>query len=33
LVAAPLCGANLTNEQIRRWLLEDAPGGEEKDRP
>ncbi|MDP8946633.1 MAG: pyridoxal-phosphate dependent enzyme, partial [Actinomycetota bacterium] len=27
LVATPLCGANLTGQQVRRWLLEDAPGG------
>ena len=34
LVATPLCGANLTGQQARRWLLEDASGGEEKnDRP
>jgi threonine dehydratase len=34
LVATPLCGGNLTGQQVRRWLLEDAPGGEEKtDRP
>jgi threonine dehydratase len=30
LVATPLCGGNLTGQQIRRWLLEDAPGNEEK---
>ena len=24
LVATPLCGSNLTGQQIRRWLLEDA---------
>jgi threonine dehydratase len=30
LVATPLCGGNLTGQQARRWLLEDAPGGEEK---
>ena len=29
LVATPLCGSNLTGQQIRRWLLEDAFGGEE----
>jgi threonine dehydratase len=29
LVATPLCGSNLTGQQVRRWLLEDAPGGEE----
>jgi threonine dehydratase len=28
LVATPLCGGNLTGQQARRWLLEDAPGGE-----
>jgi threonine dehydratase len=28
LVATPLCGGNLTGQQVRRWLLEDAPGGE-----
>ena len=28
LVATPLCGGNLTGRQVRRWLLEDAPGGE-----
>jgi threonine dehydratase len=28
LVATPLCGSNLTGEQVRRWLLDDAPGGE-----
>jgi threonine dehydratase len=34
LVATPLCGGNLTEQQVRRWLLEDAPGGEaRKDRP
>jgi threonine dehydratase len=33
LVATPLCGANLTKEQVRRWLLEDVPGGQEKDSP
>jgi threonine dehydratase len=33
LVATPLCGGNLTEQQVRRWLLEDVPGGEEKDRP
>ena len=34
LVATPLCGANLTGQQARRWLLDDASGGEEKnDRP
>jgi threonine dehydratase len=33
LVATPLCGGNLTGQQIRRWPLEDAPGGEGKDRP
>jgi threonine dehydratase len=32
LVATPLCGSNLTDEQARRWLLEDASGGEENDR-
>jgi len=30
LVATPLCGGNMTDQQLRRWLLEDAPGGEEK---
>ena len=30
LVATPLCGGNLTDQQLRRLLLEDAPGGEEK---
>jgi threonine dehydratase len=30
LVATPLCGGNLTRQQARRWLLEDASGGEEK---
>jgi threonine dehydratase len=30
LVATPLCGGNLTDQQIRRWLLEDAPANEEK---
>ena len=29
LVATPLCGANLTGQQVRRWLLEDTSGGEE----
>jgi threonine dehydratase len=29
LVATPLCGGNLTGHQVRRWLLEEAPGGEE----
>jgi threonine dehydratase len=29
LVATPLCGGNLTGQQVRRWLLDDAPGGEE----
>jgi threonine dehydratase len=34
LVATPLCGGNLTEQQIRRWLLEDVPSSEEKnDRP
>jgi threonine dehydratase len=34
LVATPLCGGNLTGQQARRWLLEDAPGGEgRKDGP
>jgi threonine dehydratase len=34
LVATPLCGANHNRHQVRRWLLEDAPGGEEgKDGP
>jgi threonine dehydratase len=27
LVATPLCGGNLTGQQARRWLLEDAAGG------
>ena len=26
LVATPLCGANLTGQQVRRWLLEDYSG-------
>src|SRR5919202_2262023 len=30
LMASPLCGGNLTAQQSRRWLLEDAPGSEEK---
>jgi threonine dehydratase len=30
LVATPLCGSNLTEQQVRQWLLEDAPGGEER---
>jgi threonine dehydratase len=30
LVATPLCGGNLTGQQVRRWLLEDAPGSEEE---
>jgi threonine dehydratase len=25
LVATPLCGSNLTGQQVRRWLLEDGP--------
>jgi threonine dehydratase len=29
LVATPLCGGNLTGQQVRRWLLEDVPGDEE----
>jgi threonine dehydratase len=29
LVATPLCGSNLTAQQVRRWLLDDAPGGED----
>ena len=34
LVATPLCGSNLTGQQVRRWLLEDASDSEEKkDRP
>jgi threonine dehydratase len=34
LVATPLCGGNLTGQQVRRWLLEDVPGDEEgKDGP
>src|ERR687893_2092483 len=28
LVATPLCGSNLTGQQVRRWLLDDAAGGE-----
>ena len=30
LVATPLCGGNLTEQQVRvrRWLLEGAPGNE-----
>jgi threonine dehydratase len=28
LVATPLCGGNLTEQQARRWLLEDVPGSE-----
>ncbi len=27
LVATPLCGSNLTGQQARRWLLEDASDG------
>ncbi len=30
LVATPLCGGNLTEQQARRWLLGDDPGSEEK---
>jgi threonine dehydratase len=30
LVATPLCGGNLTEQQIRRWLLEDVPGSKER---
>jgi threonine dehydratase len=30
LVATPLCGANLTEQQASRWLLGDTSGGEEK---
>jgi threonine dehydratase len=30
LVATPLCGSNLTRQQARRWLLEDAADGEEE---
>jgi threonine dehydratase len=30
LVATPLCGGNLTERQVRRWLLEDASGSGEK---
>ena len=30
LVATPLCGGNLTGQQARRWLLEDASGNEAK---
>jgi threonine dehydratase len=33
LVATPLCGGNLTGQQVRRWLLENAQNGEEKNRP
>ena len=29
LVATPLCGGNLTGWQVRRWLLDAAPDGEE----
>ena len=29
LVATPLCGGNLTEQQARRWLLENAHSGEE----
>ena len=32
LVATPLCGSNLTEQQARRRLLEDASGGEETGR-
>jgi threonine dehydratase len=28
LVATPLCGGNLSAQQVRRWLLEHAPGNE-----
>jgi hypothetical protein len=28
LVATPLCGGNLTEQQVRQWLLEGAPGNE-----
>ena len=30
LVATPLCGGNLTGQQVRQWLLEDTSGSEEK---
>jgi threonine dehydratase len=30
LVATPLCGGNLTGQQVRQWLLEDAPRSDEK---
>ncbi len=30
LVATPLCGGNLTGEQVRRWLLEGASRSEER---
>ena len=30
LVATPLCGGNLTEQQVRWWLLENAHSGEEK---
>jgi threonine dehydratase len=30
LVATPLCGSNLTEQQVREWLLDDAPGDEEE---
>ena len=30
LVAAPLCGSNLTRQQACQWLLEDAADGEEE---
>jgi threonine dehydratase len=32
LVATPLCGSNLTEQQARWRLLEDASGGEENGR-
>jgi threonine dehydratase len=30
LVATPLCGGNLIGQLVRRWLLEEASGSEEK---
>jgi len=30
LVATPLCGGNLTGQQVRGWLLEDDSGSEER---
>jgi hypothetical protein len=29
-VATPLCGGNLSGQQIRLWLLEDDSGNEEE---